>query len=124
MDRVETANQARAKQWMKEAKVGEGTYAVVYRGDELSRLRTEETIFIPNATGRAADTGQPIAIKKIKVGEFKDGLDMSAVREVQYLRELSHPNVIKVSGPVRRLSIRISIYLSTFSAPRRFLVES
>ena|ERR1700733_2466470 len=100
MDRVETANQARAKQWMKEAKVGEGTYAVVYRGNELSRSRTEETIFIPNATGRAADTGQPIAIKKIKVGEFKDGLDMSAVREVQYLRELSHPNVIKVSGPV------------------------
>jgi cyclin-dependent kinase 7 len=97
MDRVETANQARAKQWTKEAKVGEGTYAVVYRGNELSRLHAEETIFIFNATGRAAATGQRIAIKKIKVGEFKDGLDMSAVREVQYLRELSHPNVIKVS---------------------------
>lgn len=33
MDRVETANAARAKQWTKEAKVGEGTYAVVYRGE-------------------------------------------------------------------------------------------
>ena len=38
-----------------------------------------------------------MAIKKIKVGQFKDGLDMSAVREVQYLREINHPNVIKVA---------------------------
>jgi cyclin-dependent kinase 7 len=30
------------------------------------------------------------------VGQFKDGLDMSAVREVKYLRELHHPNVIEV----------------------------
>jgi hypothetical protein len=37
-----------------------------------------------------------VAIKKIKVGQFKDGLDMSAIREVKYLRELSHPNVIEV----------------------------
>lgn len=47
-------------------------------------------------TGRQASSNLRIAIKKIKVGEFKDGLDMSAIREVQYLRELSHPNVIKV----------------------------
>jgi hypothetical protein len=31
------------------------------------------------------------------VGQFKDGLDMSAVREVKYLRELKHQNVIEVS---------------------------
>lgn len=39
-----------------------------------------------------------MAIKKIKVGQFKDGLDMSAVREVKYLRELQHENVIAVSA--------------------------
>jgi len=38
-----------------------------------------------------------VAIKKIKVGQFKDGLDMSAIREVKYLRELHHQNVIEVS---------------------------
>src|SRR6266436_6800450 len=32
MDAVERSNQERAKRWTKEAKVGEGTYAVVYRG--------------------------------------------------------------------------------------------
>lgn len=46
--------------------------------------------------GRELATGRKIAIKKIKVGQFKDGLDMSAVREVKYLRELHHPNVIEV----------------------------
>lgn len=38
-----------------------------------------------------------MAIKKIKVGQFKDGLDLSAVREVKFLREIQHPNVIAVS---------------------------
>jgi serine/threonine protein kinase len=41
-------------------------------------------------------TGRQVAIKKIKVGQFKDGLDMSAIREVKYLREVHHPNVIEV----------------------------
>ena len=50
------------------------------------------------ATGRELATGRKVAIKKIKVGQFKDGLDMSAVREVKYLKELKHQNVIAV-GP-------------------------
>jgi len=48
-------------------------------------------------TGREATTGRKVAIKKIKVGLFKDGLDMSAIREVKYLRELKHQNVIEAS---------------------------
>ncbi|KAG8861485.1 TFIIH complex serine/threonine-protein kinase subunit kin28 [Tulasnella sp. 330] len=51
------------KELWQEAKVGEGTYAVVYRG-------------------RHAVTGRQVAIKKIKIGQFKDGLDMSAIREL------------------------------------------
>lgn len=46
--------------------------------------------------GREVATGRQVAIKKIKVGQFKDGLDMSAIREVKYLREVHHPNVIEV----------------------------
>lgn len=49
-----------------------------------------------SSPGRELATGRKIAIKKIKVGQFKDGLDMSAVREVKYLRELQHPNIIEV----------------------------
>lgn len=33
---------------------------------------------------------------QIKVGQFKDGLDMSAIREVKFLRELQHPNIINL----------------------------
>lgn len=58
-------------------KVGEGTYAVVFVG----HLRD--------------DPSSLVAIKKIKVNaEYKDGLAMDAVREVKFLQELKHPNVI------------------------------
>lgn len=63
--------------YTKDRKVGEGTYAVVYLGKEMS-------------------TERKIAIKEIKTGLFKDGLDMSAIREVKYLQELHHPNVIEM----------------------------
>lgn len=36
-----------------------------------------------------------MAIKRIKLNvDYKDGLSMDAIREVKYLQELSHPNVI------------------------------
>lgn len=63
--------------YTKERKVGEGTYAVVYLGTQKS-------------------TDRKIAIKEIKTSEFKDGLDMSAIREVKYLQELIHPNIISL----------------------------
>ncbi|TNY24418.1 kinase-like domain-containing protein [Rhodotorula diobovata] len=77
MEAAEQANAAIAQSYSKDKKVGEGTYAVVYLGKQLA-------------------TNRKIAIKKIKVGQFKDGLDMSAIREVKFLRELRHPNVIEL----------------------------
>ncbi|CCH59776.1 hypothetical protein TBLA_0B09590 [Henningerozyma blattae CBS 6284] len=64
-------------EYSKEKKVGEGTYAVVYLGTKQS-------------------TNRRIAIKEIKTSEFKDGLDMSAIREVKYLQELRHENIIEL----------------------------
>ncbi|KAG7857388.1 hypothetical protein KL939_003276 [Ogataea angusta] len=63
--------------YTKEKKVGEGTYAVVYLGKQIA-------------------TGRDIAIKEIKTGTFKDGLDMSAIREMKYLQELKHQNIIEL----------------------------
>lgn len=65
------------QKYSKDKKVGEGTYAVVYVGKQINSKRE-------------------IAIKEIKTGLFKDGLDMSAIREVKYLQELRHPNVIEL----------------------------
>ena len=59
--------------------------------------------------GREVATGRQVAIKKIKVGQFKDGLDMSAIREVKYLRELKHQNVIEVRFQTFSVSCRSEI---------------
>ncbi|KAF9163597.1 TFIIH complex serine/threonine-protein kinase subunit kin28 [Actinomortierella ambigua] len=66
-----------ARNYQKDGKVGEGAYAVVYSGIQLS-------------------TKRKVAIKKIKLGQFRDGLDMSAIREVKTLQELRHPNVVEL----------------------------
>ncbi|KAJ5637266.1 hypothetical protein N7490_007145 [Penicillium lividum] len=74
---TEQLNDDVRQKYIKDKKLGEGTYAVVYLGhlrDDISSL---------------------VAIKKIKVNaDYKDGLTMDAIREVKYLQELSHPNII------------------------------
>lgn len=68
-------NNAIRSTYSKLAKVGEGTYASVF-------------------LAKNTKTGQKVAIKKIKVANSGDGMDMSAIREVKVLRELQHPNII------------------------------
>lgn len=67
----------KAKLYIKDKKVGEGTYAIVYLGRQLS-------------------TNRKVAIKKIKIGQLKEGLDISAIREVKFLREIKHENIIEL----------------------------
>ena len=65
------------EKYVKVRKLGEGTYAIVYLGHHRD------------------DPTSHVAIKKIKVNvEYRNGLSMDAIREVKYLQELSHPNVI------------------------------
>ena len=90
-------------------KIGEGAYAVVYKGQTL--LFCIMSRDFDSFVGREVSTGRQVAIKKIKVGQFKDGLDMSAIREVKYLRELKHQNVIDVS-PQNPSSLVLSSSLS------------
>lgn len=63
--------------YIKDNKVGEGTYAVVYVGTQRP-------------------SHKQVAIKEIKTIMFKDGLDMSAIREMKYLQELHHVNIINL----------------------------
>ena len=74
---AERLNDETKQRYVKDKKLGEGTYAIVY----LGHLK--------------ADPSSLLAIKKIKVNtEYRDGLSMDAIREVKYLQELSHPNII------------------------------
>jgi cyclin-dependent kinase 7 len=105
MDAPVRANLSTAQKYTKTSKIGEGTYAVVYSGmyqicPKWSQMRRVLSTF----TGQEIATGRKVAIKKIKVGGFKDGLDMSAIREVKFLQELHHPNILEVS-PVAAFDI-------------------
>ncbi|RKP24823.1 kinase-like domain-containing protein, partial [Syncephalis pseudoplumigaleata] len=66
--------------YRKERKLGEGTYAVVYEGKSPTELATS----------------RQVAIKKIKVRQQKDGLDVSALREIKALQELRHPHILEL----------------------------
>ncbi|KAI9781995.1 MAG: TFIIH complex serine/threonine-protein kinase subunit kin28 [Geoglossum umbratile] len=73
---AEQLNEETKRKYVKDKKIGEGTYAIVY----LGHLR--------------ADPKSKVAIKKIKVNaEYREGLSLDAIREVKFLQELSHPNI-------------------------------
>ncbi|KAF2842856.1 serine/threonine-protein kinase crk1 [Patellaria atrata CBS 101060] len=79
LDLAERLNAETKSQYIKGKWLGKGTYANVYEAHLKS------------------NPSQLFAIKKMIVGaEAKDGLSMDSIREVKYLQELSHPNIIKL----------------------------
>jgi cyclin-dependent kinase 7 len=58
--------------------LGEGTWGSVYEASRRS-------------------DGLRVAIKRIKPGDPKLGMNFTALREIKYLRELRHTNVVDVS---------------------------
>ena len=57
-------------------KVGEGTYGVVYKA-------------------RDVQTGQIVALKKIRLETEDEGVPSTAIREISLLKELKHPNIVR-----------------------------
>lgn len=58
-------------------KIGEGTYGVVYKG-------------------RNKQTGQIVAMKKIRLESEDEGIPSTAIREISLLKELKHPNIVSL----------------------------
>jgi cyclin-dependent kinase 7 len=76
------------------SRLGEGTYAIVYRG----HFRHDPT--------------KLVAIKKMKVNaEFKDGITLDSIREMRHLCELDHPNIIKLYAVFTTKDQNISLVL-------------
>ena len=67
---------AMIEKYKKLEKIGEGTYATVYRAQD-------ET------------TGQQVALKEIRLNP-DEGAPSTALREISFMRELSHPNIVKL----------------------------
>lgn len=58
-------------------KIGEGTYGIVYKAHDKI-------------------TGQLVALKRIRLDSEADGVPSSALREISLLKELEHPNVVRL----------------------------
>uniref|UniRef100_A0A1D1ZS62 [RNA-polymerase]-subunit kinase n=1 Tax=Auxenochlorella protothecoides TaxID=3075 RepID=A0A1D1ZS62_AUXPR len=65
--------------------------------------------------GTHKETGELVAIKKIRVGEKGEGVNVTALREVKLLRELHHPNIVRLLDvwPSRRGIALVFEYMET-----------
>lgn len=62
-------------------KIGEGTYGVVYKAIDKVTSRT-------------------IALKKIRLESESEGVPSTAIREIALLKELDHPNVVRLEDVI------------------------
>ncbi|XP_064584956.1 cyclin-dependent kinase 3 [Zonotrichia leucophrys gambelii] len=72
-----SAMEAIQASFQKVEKIGEGTYGVVYKA-------------------RNKRTGQLVALKKIRLDEESEGVPSTAIREISLLKELKHPNIVRL----------------------------
>jgi len=77
MGKKVVAPTARLDNYKRLEKVGEGTYGVVYKAH-----------YIPDKT--------EVALKKIRLEGEDEGIPSTSLREISILRELDHPNIVKL----------------------------
>ncbi|KAI1291849.1 Cyclin-dependent kinase 1 [Halotydeus destructor] len=65
-------------QYKKIEKIGEGTYGVVYKAEDLKRNNVL------------------VALKKIRLENEDEGVPSTAIREITLLKEVTHPNVVEL----------------------------
>lgn len=65
------------ERYQKLEKIGEGTYGVVHKAKDKQ-------------------TGEIIALKKIRLEAEDEGIPSTAIREISLLKELQHPNIVRL----------------------------
>ena len=84
--------------YQKMEKIGEGTYGIVYKA-------------------RDRITSEVIALKKIRLEAEDEGIPSTAIREISLLKELQHPNIVRLYDVVhteRKLTLVFEVRLSVF----------
>jgi serine/threonine protein kinase len=64
------------EKYVKVDKLGEGTYGIVYKA-------------------KNRETGQIVALKRIRLDSEDEGVPCTAIREISLLKELKHPNIVR-----------------------------
>jgi len=75
----------KVEDFLKIEKIGEGTYGVVFKG---KNKRTNEIV----------------AMKKIRLESEEEGVPSTAIREVSLLKELQHPNIVRLQDVIMQES--------------------
>ncbi len=70
-------------------KIGEGTYGVVYKA-------------------RDRETGEVVALKKIRLESEEEGVPSTALREIALLKEVQHPHVVACAACVLSASLLLT----------------
>lgn len=71
------------EKYQKLEKVGEGTYGIVYKAKSLV-------------------TGEILALKRIRLEAEDEGIPSTAIREISLLKELRHPNIVRLYDVVHQ----------------------
>jgi serine/threonine protein kinase len=66
-----------------EKAIGEGTYGIVYKALDKN-------------------TGEIVALKKIRLEAEDEGIPSTAIREISLLKELSHPAVVELKNVIHQ----------------------
>jgi serine/threonine protein kinase len=73
---------AQSRRYVKQQKLGEGTYSSVFRGSDCL-------------------TGEVVAMKFVRMDLEEDGIPSSSLREISILTRLKHPNILDLKTVVR-----------------------
>ena len=73
-----------AHKYAKLDKIGEGSFGLVYKAKDK-------------------DTGELVALKRIRINEEEEGVPCAAIREISLLKELRHPNIVRLLDVVLTL---------------------
>jgi len=65
------------EKYVKIDKLGEGTYGIVYKA-------------------KNRETGEIVALKRIRLESEDEGVPCTAIREISLLKELNHPNIVRL----------------------------
>ncbi|EGC31073.1 protein serine/threonine kinase [Dictyostelium purpureum] len=65
------------EKYAKIEKLGEGTYGIVYKA-------------------KNRETGEIVALKRIRLDSEDEGVPCTAIREISLLKELKHPNIVRL----------------------------